>query len=288
MATLEEQRGTRPSAAPAPVGGPRTVGEAVGRYWWLPVLFAILGTLGGLALSYARDPLYTAEAALTAGRLDVQAQAVPGYQQATQSLADAYSRVVESDRVLVPVARETGRSVGSLADDVTATPVPESSVFRIKVTTTGERDAVEIANAATRRIDAYARRQTSRGPDRSVLEEFAKARTEASQLSTQVAAARRALAPRSRVERLKRRQSAAELEAQALQQTYVNQTTQAQGAAAVTILGFARDAESDRTKSLQIGGFGGLIAGLLLGGALAALLGARRRRLADSLLSTRR
>ena len=271
--------------------GPRTVGEAVGRYWWLPLLLGLLGAAAGLALAYARSPVYTAEASLNAGRLDVQAQAVPGYTQATQALADAYSRVASSAAVLDAVARRTGVPRSTVAREVKATPVPDSSVFRIEARTGDERRAIALANAAADEIVRYARKQTQSGPAPELLERYGAVRARANRLNSQAGALRSnvgnaASGPaRRRLTRLQSRANAAQLEADALQQAYISQSISSRGAASVTFLSRAREASSDRLDALQVGGFAGLVTGLLAGGALAALLGARRRRLAASILS---
>ena len=71
--------------------------DAVRRYWWL------LGALGviGAALAYVvareeRKPIYTAEARLAVGRIDVSTQSIPGFATASQLLADSYSRAIVS------------------------------------------------------------------------------------------------------------------------------------------------------------------------------------------------
>src|SRR3954469_1650143 len=117
---------------PRDFGGPRTVGEAIGRHWWLPVLLAVVLGAAGAVVGYMRNPVYTTSAELNAGRIDVQAQSISGYTQASAYLATTYSRVVHSGAVLTPVARRTGRSIDFVARSLSATPIPNSSVFRVQ------------------------------------------------------------------------------------------------------------------------------------------------------------
>ena len=274
---------------PREFGGPRTVGEAIGRHWWLPVLLAAwLGAVGAF-LGNRRAPVYTTSAVLNAGRIDVQAQSISGYTQASAYLATTYSRAVGSGAVLAPVARRTGRSVDSVAASLSATPIPNSSVFRVQAKANSARDAVNIANAAATQVVAFARAQTRGGHAATLLARYGAAAARASRLASRAGAAKsQSGVSAAQLANMRRAAAVAQLEAQGLQQQYVQQVANLKGTAEVLLLSPARTASSDRTQKTEIGAFIGLVAGLLIGALLAVRLGLRGRRLATSILGVQR
>jgi hypothetical protein len=289
MATVEGAPAPGSRTAADPAAGPRTIGEAIGQYWALPVFMGLLLAIAGGVLGYIREPTYTAKTQLNAGSVEAQAQAIPGYVEASKSLADAYSRTVRSRAVLVPLSNDLRQSATDLASKVSASPVPDSSVFTIEATGASARAAVDLANAATMEINRYANQQARRGPDRGLLDQYRNLTKRASRLDSRADAARRefrrtdTLASRERVADLSSEAETVRLEAQGLQQAYVTRTSASQGAGGVTVLSTAADATSDRREKTQLWALGGLVIGLFVGGATGTMLTARRRRLATSL-----
>jgi uncharacterized protein involved in exopolysaccharide biosynthesis len=268
-------------------GGPRTVGEAIGRHWWLPVLLAVVFGAAGAVAGYMRNPEYTASATLNAGRIDVQAQSISGYTQASAYLAATYSRVVGSAAVLAEVARRTGHPIDFVAGSLSATPIPNSSVFRVQAKADSARDAVNIANAAAARVVAFARTQIRGGHAAGLLARYGAASAKASRLASRAGAARSKHGiSAARLAKMRRAAATAALEAQGLQQQYVAQVANLKGTADVLVLSRARTATDDRKQKTEIGAFAGLVLGLLLGGLLAMRLGRRGRRLATSILAS--
>jgi capsular polysaccharide biosynthesis protein len=270
---------------PRDFGGPRTIGEAIGRHWWLPVLLAAWLGAAGAFVGYHRTPIYTTSAVLNAGRIDVQAQSISGYTQASAYLATTYSRVVGSGAVLAPVARRTGRPIDFVAANLSATPIPNSSVFRVQAKANSPQEAVTIANAAAAQIVRFAKSQTRGGHAAKLLAGYGAASARASRLASRAGAAKsQSGISAAQLADMRRAAAVAALEAQGLQQQYVQQVANLKGAAEVTLLSPARTASSDRTQKTEIGAFIGLVAGLLLGGLLALRLALRGRRLATSIL----
>lgn len=287
MAIVEEKPSLELASARSPrnFGGPRTVGEAIGRHWWLPVLLALVLGVAGAIAGHLRNPVYTTSAVLNAGRIDVQAQSISGYTQASAYLATTYSRVVQSGAVLTPVARRTGHSIDFVARSLSATPIPNSSVFRVQAKAKSAGDAVKMANAAAAQVVAYGQAQIRGGHAATLLASYGAASAKASNLASRAGAARSQRGISSgRLSKLRRAAAVAALEAQGLQQQYIAQVAQLKGAAGVLLLSRARVAASDRTQKTEIGAFIGLVAGLLIGGLLALRLGLRGRRLATSIL----
>jgi capsular polysaccharide biosynthesis protein len=278
-----------PGRFPRDFGGPRTVGEAIGRHWLIPVLLAAWLCAAGAFIGNRRNPVYTASAVLNAGRIDVQAQSISGYSQASAYLATSYSRVVGSGTVLKPVARRTGHSIDFLAGSLSATPIPNSSVFRVTAKASSAQEAKAIANAAAAQVVAFARSQTRGGHAAALLRRYGDLSAKASRLSSQAGAAKsKPGTSAAELASLKRATAVAQLEALGLQQQYVAQVAHLKGAAEVVPLSQARTASSDRTQKTEIGAFIGLVAGLLIGGLLAVRLGLRGRRLATSILGVSR
>ena len=82
-----------------------SLASALKRSWSLVLLCAVIGAAAGLIAGLVRDPEYKAEAQLYVGSFDVRSLAVPGFVTASLQIADAYSRLANSDAVVVPVSR---------------------------------------------------------------------------------------------------------------------------------------------------------------------------------------
>jgi capsular polysaccharide biosynthesis protein len=119
------------------------------RRWWLPVLLAILLGAGGFYLGHRRKPHFTATTKITIGTVDYRTQSVPGFVEAAQTLAGSYALTVRSPLVLGPLARTEHTTEKALAGSVTATAVPDSTVFSITVTQPSRAAAVKLVNAAS-------------------------------------------------------------------------------------------------------------------------------------------
>ena len=131
------------------------VRESVTRKW--KVVLAVPAVLIGLALilGLTRSPEYTAESRLNVGRIDVTAQAIPGFATGVVSLASAYSRLVDAEDVVVPVATDLGIPSDEVAARVSASPIPESPLFRVEATGDSEAEAVALANATSGSLIGY-------------------------------------------------------------------------------------------------------------------------------------
>src|SRR5689334_12701293 len=75
--------------------------DAVRRYWWLLIALGAIGAAAAyLVAGEERKPVYTAEARLAVGRIDVSTQSIPGFATASQLLADSYSRAIVATNVI--------------------------------------------------------------------------------------------------------------------------------------------------------------------------------------------
>lgn len=264
-------------AAPPHVG----IAEAMRRYWLVVALCVLL--LAGLGVAYGlhRAPTYTATAENVVQVLTPSAAQLPGAVSAAQDLASSQARLIDSDGVAGPLARRLDTTVDYVTEHVSATPVPSSTVIRIEADGASEADAVLLANAAARGFASYVNEQTrtdAEGED--VLARY-RAATNAYQreLAAQqgIERAGDAASPTDRL-RVDTAVDAAQLRRQALSGQYLTVVQSRGTAPTIKTFVVARDAASDRVPTLEIAAFGGAVAGLLIGGALATLLANRRSR----------
>lgn len=255
------------------------------RHPFLVLVVFLICTGAGVAIGIKREPVYTAEARLNVGNVDVNSQALPGYVVATQSLAASYSRAIISQEVVGAVATSLRRSQVDVASHVRASPVPESSVIRVEATGSNGLTAVTLVNAASQSLARYVRGLNPAGgvSDRLLAQyrqaelDFAKAEQRHRQL------ARRYVSNPSGDLRAALREATAtmrtaNLKVQALGVRYQDIEQNRPMDNFVQRLTTATTAASDHDSALAIRAFTGAIAGLLLGAALATALSNRRRR----------
>jgi capsular polysaccharide biosynthesis protein len=288
---IQFDRSTDPAPPRAiPIAPPRmSVSQAIARYWFL-VLAATLVCVGaGVALGLTRSPVYEAQTQLSVGRIDVGAQALPGYVEATKSLAAAYSRSVNSQPVTGPVARRLRMKSTEVAAHVSATPIPQSPVFSVIAQASSGPKAIRLANVTGDQVVTYVTQVNKASGSRDLLRAF-RAASEATSRAAGKAAAAKAKVNRTNTAKNRRTYTraagvlaSAQLRRQTLSMAY--QSTQAgQGlAAAVGILSRAATADSDRSSTLQRLGFIGLLVGLALGVGIAVLRAASVTRRSRSL-----
>jgi hypothetical protein len=268
----------------APDLPPITVGEALSRRWRLILLLTIVGIAAGAALGYARPPVYTSESELNVGSLDAQAQAIPGYALAAQTLAEAYARIVMTSQIEAPTAKTTRASLGQVASNLTAASIPGNPIFRIDGAGSSANAAQALTTAATRQIISYARARTLPPGARSALNAYKQQTALAAQASSRVGKLRAQFGPsptpRQQAEITLAQQDAASanLQANAEQQLYVTAILNATSAGSVTALTPAGTPTNNRKQSIEIGGFGGAVVGAVLGCIIALQIARRRRR----------
>jgi hypothetical protein len=118
-----------------------------------PVLVIAASLLvAGATVDYFRDKpvTYSAGATLAVGRIDVPANAVPGYSAANNTLAGSYSRFVGTDQHLDKIAtlagggvtRQQVRSWGKLS----ASNVPEAAIIRVHTVAPRYENALRLAD----------------------------------------------------------------------------------------------------------------------------------------------
>ena len=121
-----------------------TFGWALRRHWRIAALILALCTAAGLLWPMTMPVRYVAQAQLIAGANSVDSGGVAASTSAGQSLAETYSRVFSGDAVR-EILRER---VGDDRPDVTASPIPGSSIILIEARGGSEDEAIQIADAS--------------------------------------------------------------------------------------------------------------------------------------------
>jgi capsular polysaccharide biosynthesis protein len=274
---------------PLPQVGPL---QAARRYWFL-ILLPVLVFVPLAAIVAAKRPAtYTAEARLIVGRLNIStAGAIQGFAGAAQDLASTYPLVIYAAGVVNPVAHELGTTPGDVISRLTATEVPSTSIVRVIATGRSANDAVTLANAASHSLVSFLTKFDRDSPDLAYLHkqlrsaELAYQRASAAFARASIAAARNSSANTSTalsagnttpplspaLQRLAAAEDVAKIQLGAISTDYQN-TVQSQATSSLLQpLVDAHSASSDRQSKLQISVFIALLAGLLVGLALATL-----------------
>src|SRR5439155_19556191 len=143
---------------PSPVTG-RVAPSAAAIARPLLVLLPVLTFLfPSLVVAFTKEPVHTAEARLLVGGFDAQAQAIPGFVSAAQSLASTYARLVGTPAIADGVLADLKLPKGSANGHISATSVPQSSIIRVEGTGKNRAEALRYAQAAADGLLSYARR----------------------------------------------------------------------------------------------------------------------------------
>jgi capsular polysaccharide biosynthesis protein len=265
------------------------LGTALRRYPVLALLPVVVLAAAGITLGLRRPPTYTASTTINVGAPDINSQATPGYVQAEQTLASAYSREVTSQFIYNPVAKDLNISRADAASRLSSSAVPSSPTFTINATGSTPSAAITLAAAATKELQHYIN-VLDQGENSSVqlLNRYRSAQREADRLSgvSGKLIGQNNVTPGS--VSLERRQEAkvaaqvAQLQANSLAQQYTSGSTMSRGAI-IQVLNPAASATSNRQSITERYGIIGAAAGLVLGAALALLVAnLRRRKWADT------
>ena len=236
--------------------------------------------------------MYEAEARQAIGRVDVsQPGALAGFQSATRALASSYSRAIVAPAVVAPVARATELTPDEVRSRLEATPIPESAIISIRGSGPSEDEAIAVATSGARALDAYVARLNRSNPNaRRLFREYRRASRRLSdrRFAAPAGEARRgprAAAPRTnrRIQRLQRSLDEALLNTRVAAENYAIARRSESNVSILQTISLPESATSDRETNFQIVLFGAVVAGILLGIALASLLANRRGRRALAL-----
>jgi hypothetical protein len=130
--------------------------DAIRRHRLLAVTPMIL--LVGLAIAYGvtRPPTYTAESRLAVARIGLETPgALSGFATATAALSATYSRAADSTTVIRSVASRVGIGEDEVRSRLSATPLPNSAVIRLRATGDSSQSAIDVANAGSAALQRY-------------------------------------------------------------------------------------------------------------------------------------
>jgi uncharacterized protein involved in exopolysaccharide biosynthesis len=273
-------RATPPEPPPAlPVDGDRrdettVVGplESVLRHPRVVALPLVALVALALAIGIARPPQLTAEARVNVGRVDVPAYTLQGVITGNATLAASYARAMTAEAVVRDAARRADTTRRAARDGLAASPIPGSTLILVEGRAGDEDDAVALANGGARALIRYVTRLNRRERASGLLEDYRAALADVSRAERRVrrlTALRGADSPS--VARARRQVAAARLEVD----TVGNQYRAAEGTGndenLLQLIAPAATAASDRFDVLQRLLLLGLVAGALLGIALALL-----------------
>jgi hypothetical protein len=279
---------TRPATAGTTAARRRlTPSQAVVARPFLVVLPVLVLLVPALVVALARPPVHTAEARLLVGGLNVEAQAVPGFVEASRTLAETYSRLVSTRAVEERVAAILQVDVEDVVGHVDATSVPESSIIKVSGEGDDAESAVRFAAAAAQALDDYADEAATTAELDALLDEF----RQASLTLNQAIARRDALdrqynarldagsATDADLEALTAAQAdldRARLEADTLATAYSEQRELSTGSGNLDLIAPASHGGDDRGRNLQLAIAAPVLLGLIAGVALATLVANRR------------
>ncbi len=278
MQSDTERTDSAPSSLPAEWGTGPTVLDRLRQFWWVICLTALIGTGVGLAYGLQRNSVYTAEAELSVGRVDVATQAIPGFVAASRTLADTYSRAITARQVVGRISRKTGLSPREVIDRVTAAPIPETATMQVLADEESGAAAIALANVASRTLVDYVQETNRFNPQtRDLLNRYRRAAAEFSSAKIARDAARQS----GTVEAETSAQAdllEAKLRMKAAASLYGS--SQAGQASPNTLIPLAPAslAQSDQDSATQRAGFAGAVGGAVLGVLLALVLPVSWRR----------
>jgi capsular polysaccharide biosynthesis protein len=261
---------------PPVVAPPPSVGVIRAMVWHWKIVVVSMVLLGGVgaALGLLRTPSYTATSRLTVGRIDISSPgALSGFALATESLATSYSRTATALAVAKHVSAKTGISVSDVQGHVTATPVPESPVFKIEAEAPNQKQAVELANATSHALMAYVTKLNRSNPDsKRLFVKYGAAASERRHAEAKLKVAEEEAGETKTspaVVARKAKLEVATLRAEALGSAYKSSVQSQTATELIQVISPATEASSDRRSTFVIYVFIGLLAGLLVGGAIA-------------------
>jgi hypothetical protein len=261
------------------------VWSGIRRNWPIVLALSLILALAGVALGLRRSSTYTAAATLQVGQVNPNSPGFYSYVSSAAALATAFSRGVSAEPVLDSVQRKLGLSTSEAAARLSAEPLPLSPAFRVFATGPSGPEAIALANTTAGALVAYEGEVNNSNPQaNSLLHEYRAASVALHRASDGLARLQEA----SRKRKHRRVSSEALVSAHAARDTAAARlsavgnaynaavTSQAPRRGLVSLLAGATSATSDRRAKVELAGFIGLLAGIVLG-CLVAVMRERRR-----------
>jgi uncharacterized protein involved in exopolysaccharide biosynthesis len=257
---------------------PNPLTRAIGRHKLLVVACAVVLAVIGAAAGAAGKSTYTAAASLEVGKVNPNSPGFYGFVQSASDLAAAFSRSITAAPVLATVQRKLGLSPDAAVAEISAEPIPESPVFRVIASAPSAGAAVRLANVSSHALIHYEGAANTYSPEsQRLLDDYRAASLQLARAETRVARATRDYAAdpdttrRLGLESAQASKATASLQAQALSSAYQLSAESTDTTELVSLLSGAVTAESNHKSKIELLGFIGLLAGLVVGCALAVL-----------------
>jgi uncharacterized protein involved in exopolysaccharide biosynthesis len=235
-------------------------------------LVAVVLMLVGVGFGLLRQTTYTASATLQVGQVNPNSPGFLGYVQSASSLATAFSRSIAAAPVLATIDRKLALDPSQATPRLSAEPIPLAPAFRVIATGASSSSAIRLANAAAGAIIVYENHSNSSNPQaRSLLADYRAASLELRQTEAQLAELGSSPDPDALAEAEAER-AAARVKLKGIDTAYIAAVaSQAPREGLVSLVAGATSASSDRKSKIELYGFLGLLAGLLVGCAGAVL-----------------
>lgn len=124
----------------------------VRRHWLVLVIGLVLGSVLGVTYQHTQPKTYRSVASLTLEPLPTYVARDPLAESAEYVTVDTDGQLAKSTRVLRPVARTVGESVGAVRQNLLVTASPLSSVLHLALSATTPRQAQAGAQQAARSL----------------------------------------------------------------------------------------------------------------------------------------
>lgn len=264
---------------------------AISRNKLLVLAVAVILAVVGLIAGVTRKPTYMAAATLQVGTVNLNSPSFDGFVVGSSEFATVFSRAILAAPVLSELKSKLGVTPSEAARRLSSEPIPLSPSFRIFATGSTAKSAIDLANVTSSAVIAYEQRAASETSPRAtaLLKEY-----ESASRTLQHAAAlvhhlsanspSRGVAssmPDNALIKARAVEGAARVRADAIDSSYRNVTVTAAGAGPtsglVSLVAAAVATTNDHKSKIEFFGLVGLLAGLVIGSAVAVLREQRRQ-----------
>jgi capsular polysaccharide biosynthesis protein len=241
------------------------------RHPFLLLLPIVVFVLGGLAIGLLRTPVYDAEARINVGRVDVPAYTLQGVTIGNATLASSYSRALAAPEVITDAAKAAQIPVAEARDNLSSSQIPGSTLIRVEAEGDSSGEARQLANAASLALIDYVTKLNVRQQQSRSLRLYRRAQRETEEARTRLLRISQTRPNSRAAERARVDLRTAELNARTVGARVLGATVAPSPENLLQLVVPAATADSDKSSVLQQSLLIGLVAGLLLGFALALL-----------------
>lgn len=264
--------GAPPTPPPEP-SEPPFVGplESVFRHPLFAIVPVVALVLVGLAVGVLRSPVYKAEARISVGRVDVPAYTLQGVTIGNSTLAASYARALAAPNVVERAARAAGVSADEARESLAGSQIPNSTLIRIEAEGDSSEEAQRLANAGASELIRYVTTLNIRQQDDKALARFRRAQGRAERARTKLLRIQSERPNSSAAQKARLDFRTAELNARSVGARVLQATEAPAPDGLLQLVVPAATADSDKGSTLRESLLIGLVAGIVLGFALALL-----------------